>query len=96
MEEHIVSYADKRATQRVVSLEQRFDRWRGKHPEYAEGLDRAFAMARRLEAELCTTIGIAPTGVERLRWVSDAMARAEAQGSLTESLTDPRASRPVS
>lgn len=80
IEEHIVVYADKRATQRVVSLEQRFDRWRRKHPEYRAKLDRAYAVADRLEDTLCTAIGIASTDVERLRWVDDAMARAFAAG----------------
>jgi len=80
IEERIVVYADKRATQRVVSLEQRFDRWRRKHPEYRAKLDRAYAVAERLEDTLCTAIGIAPTDVERLRWVDDAMARAFAAG----------------
>lgn len=76
IEERIVTYADKRATQRVVSLEQRFDRWRRKHPEYRLKLDRAYEVAVRLEDVLCTAIGIEPTDVERLRWVDDAMARA--------------------
>lgn len=81
LEERIVNYADKRATQRVVSLEQRFARWRRKHPEYRAKLDRALAMAERLEATLCTSLGIAATDVERLRWVDDAMARAFVGGT---------------
>jgi putative nucleotidyltransferase with HDIG domain len=80
IEERIVTYADKRATQRVVSLDQRFERWYRRHPEYQERLDHALEMARRLEADLCKSIGIAPTDVERLRWVEDAMARAQANG----------------
>jgi len=80
LEERIVTYADKRATQRVVSLEQRFDRWRRKHPEYRIQLDRAFAVAQLLESTLCSAIGIRATDVERLRWVDDAMARAFADG----------------
>jgi putative nucleotidyltransferase with HDIG domain len=82
IEERIVTYADKRATQRVVSLEQRFDRWRTRHPEYAAKLDRAYAVAQQLESGLCATIGIEPTQVERLRWVDDAMARAAAAGAI--------------
>jgi len=82
IEERMVVYADKRATGRVVSLEQRFDRWQRKHPEYADQLDRAYATACRLETVLCETISIEPTEVERLRWVDDAMARAFANGSL--------------
>lgn len=80
IEERIVTYADKRATQRVVSLEQRFDRWQRKHPEYRGRLDCAYDVARRLEATLCTAIGIEPTDIERLRWVEDAMTRAFAAG----------------
>ncbi len=84
IEERIVTYADKRATQRVVSLEQRFERWRRKHPEYADQLARALVTACRLETTLCETIGLDPTEVERLRWVDDAIARAMANGSLCE------------
>lgn len=81
IEERIVTYADKRATQRVVSLEQRFDRWFRRHPEYRAKLERAFGVARRLELALCDSIGIAATDVERLRWVDDAMERAFAGGT---------------
>ena len=80
IEERIVTYADKRATQRVVTLERRFDRWRRSHPEYRAKLDRAYAIAQRLEDTLCTAIGIEPGDVERLRWVDDAMSRAFAAG----------------
>jgi hypothetical protein len=91
IEERIVAYADKRATQRVVSLEQRFERWHRKHPRYAERLDQAFEMARRLEAAICGAAGILPTEVERLRWVDDAMARAQANGTLPERPADDHA-----
>ncbi len=80
LEERIVVYADKRATQRVVSLEQRFDRWSRRHPEYRTKLERAHAVAERLEHSLCTAIGIEPTDVERLRWVADAMRRTFSDG----------------
>ena len=76
LEDRIVCYADKRATQRVVSLEQRFGRWQRKHPEYADRLSETLLMARRLEAGLCATVGVRPEAVERLRWVDDAMSRA--------------------
>lgn len=91
IEERIVTYADKRATQRVVSLDQRFERWRRRHPEYAGGLARACAMALQLEVGLCDAIGIAPTEVERLRWVDAATARAEANGKLAPRVADPSA-----
>jgi putative nucleotidyltransferase with HDIG domain len=80
IEDRIVCYADKRATQRVVSLEQRFGRWQRKHPEYADRLAETLILARHLEAELCGAIGIRPEAVERLRWVDDAMARVGMSG----------------
>jgi putative nucleotidyltransferase with HDIG domain len=80
IEERIVTYADKRATQRVVSLRQRFDRWARRHPEDRAQLERAYAVAEHLEDTLCAAIGIQPTDVERLRWVDEAMTRALATG----------------
>lgn len=82
LEERVVAYADKRATQRVVSLTQRFERWTRKHPAYARRLARAEAHARRLEEGICLAAGITPDAVERLRWVDDAIARCRAAGTL--------------
>jgi putative nucleotidyltransferase with HDIG domain len=82
LEERIVAYADKRATQRVVSLDQRFARWRDKHPDHAAALENAQRIAERLEELLCTAIGISPEDVERLSWVEEALAHAEANGAL--------------
>jgi putative nucleotidyltransferase with HDIG domain len=82
IEERIVTYADKRATQRVVSLDQRFERWQRKHPEYAERLDHALQVARRLETGICEAIGVRANEIERLCWVEGAMARAQANGTL--------------
>lgn len=84
LEDRLVAYADKRATQRVVSLDQRFARWARKHPRHASGLARARVRAGELEAGICRSLGIAATDVERLRWVDDAIARAHAQGALPE------------
>jgi putative nucleotidyltransferase with HDIG domain len=95
LEERIVTYADKRATQRVVSLEQRFDRWRDRHPEFRAKLDHAYATAQRLEATLCADIGIEPTDVERLRWVDEAMSRAFSNGG-PGTLPDPVDGLPAS
>ena len=75
-EERIVAYADKRAIQRLVSLDQRFARWERRHPDYGERLTIARRRAERLERDICEAAGIAPTQVRRLRWVRDAMARA--------------------
>jgi hypothetical protein len=82
LEERIVAYADKRATQRVVSLDQRFERWRRKHPRYRQRLAEALAMARALEATVCAAAAVRADEVERLRWVDDAIARARANGVL--------------
>jgi putative nucleotidyltransferase with HDIG domain len=82
LEERIVCYADKRATQRLISLDQRFERWRRRHPEYVEQLDRTLARARRLETRLCEQLAIRPDEVERVRWVEPARDRAEANGRL--------------
>jgi hypothetical protein len=94
LEERIVSYADKRATQRVVSMEHRFERWRRRHPEHVEQLERAFAQARRMEVTICELIVIRPDEVERLRWVEQAMDRAEANGRLALPAEGEPASRP--
>jgi putative nucleotidyltransferase with HDIG domain len=78
LEDRIVCYADKRATQRVVSLDQRFARWERRHPEYADRLRATLVLARQLEADICAALRIRPEDVERLPWVADAMSRARA------------------
>ena len=92
LEERIVAYADKRATQRVVSLDQRFARWCRKHPDYADRLHDALLQARRLEEGVCAAAGVAATQVERLRWVDEARARAFAAGALAARSTERAAS----
>ena len=83
LEQRIVAYADKRAMQRVVSLDQRFARWVQRHPGQTGHLAQARAMARRLEEELCGLAGITPGRVVRLRWVEDAARRAQAMATPT-------------
>lgn len=82
IEEHIVTYADKRATQRVVSLDQRFERWQRKHPEYSARLASARTVAIELETRLCAQLAITPGQVERLRWVDEALSRATEAGTI--------------
>jgi putative nucleotidyltransferase with HDIG domain len=78
LEERVVAYADKRATQDVVSLDQRFDEWEAHHPEHLASLRASRERARRLELEVCTVAGIEPRQVERLAWVEAVMpARVE-------------------
>jgi putative nucleotidyltransferase with HDIG domain len=89
LEERIVCYADKRATRRVVSLEQRFERWRRRHPEYGDRLTTALELARSLESDLCATLGIRPEAVERLAWVAQARARSSPPGPVVEAVGAP-------
>jgi len=77
-EERIVAYADKRAGQRLVSMEERFATWQRRHPKLWDG--RAGTLVRqraaRLEADVCRAAAIEPASVRRLRWTSAALGRA--------------------
>ena len=85
-EERIVAYADKRASQRLESLDARFARWRDRHPPRvvdgrASGWDEATyrairTRAGRLEADVCRAAGVTPDEVRRLRWTGAALAAA--------------------
>jgi HD domain-containing protein len=86
-EERIVAYADKRAGQRLESMDARFASWRQRYPSSAPGHDGAwddatFAAVRRraghLEGDVCRAAGIAPGEVRRLGW-TDAALRAVRQ-----------------
>lgn len=73
LEERVVAYADKRATQDVVTLDERFHRWAERHPERAASIQVARGRAQLLEREVCAAAGLAPTEVQRVPWVRDAM-----------------------
>lgn len=89
-EERIVAYADRRAAQRLVSMEARFASWRRRYPRVALGdgqdarqagwddpaLDAVWARALRMEADVCRAAGIAPSEVRRLRWTGAALRAA--------------------
>jgi hypothetical protein len=75
-EERLVAYADKRAVQRVGSIDRRFDRWLREHPELEPELRLARARAELLEQEVCGAAGIEPDQVRRLRWVKSALTQA--------------------
>jgi putative nucleotidyltransferase with HDIG domain len=79
-EERIVAYADKRAGQRLVSMEARFASWSKRYPR---GWDEATAAkvrarATRLEADVCRAAGVRPDEVRRLAWTGPALRRARA------------------
>lgn len=75
-EERIVAYADKRAGQRLESMDARFASWRRRYPDtWDEPAWRAVrAHAERLEADVCRAAGVRPTAVGRLRWTGRALA----------------------
>jgi hypothetical protein len=78
LEIRIVAYADKRAGQRLESMDARFRSWQRRYPDGWEPAlrvrvrDRAQALERRLLDEL----GVASRDVRRLPWVRRAMAAA--------------------
>jgi hypothetical protein len=85
-EERIVAYADKRAGQRLESMDARFASWRRRYPPAAtvsgaEAWDAAAYVAvrkraDRLEADVCRAAGVAPDEVRRLRWTGLALRAA--------------------
>jgi putative nucleotidyltransferase with HDIG domain len=71
----IVTYADKRARQDVLSLTERFSRWRERYPDSPD-LNEAEARAHLLEREICALAGIKPPDVGTRAWVAEAMRAA--------------------
>jgi HD superfamily phosphodiesterase len=62
----LVSYADKRATQDLVPMSERFAKWQQNHPERADEIARGQVLAERLEREVCAAAGVMPAEVQRL------------------------------
>ena len=85
-EERVVAYADKRAGQRLESMDARFESWRRRYTEPAtdgrqparedEAWRAVRARADRLEADVCRAAGIAPWQVRRLAWTGEALRAA--------------------
>ena len=75
VEERVVAYADKRATQDLVSLDDRFRRWLERHGE-TEVMATIRERADKLEAEVCVAAGIEPAAVARTRWAEEALRAA--------------------
>jgi len=76
LEERIVAYADKRAAQRLGTVDARFRRWFARHPEHADGLRLARGRAAELERDVCDAAGTDPEDVRRLPWVARAFRAA--------------------
>jgi hypothetical protein len=91
LEERIVAYADKRAGQRLESMDARFASWRRRYREPATdgpGASRedaawraVRARADRLEADVCRAAGVAPAEVRRLAWTGNALRTARLAAS---------------
>jgi hypothetical protein len=77
-EERVVAYADKRARQRIVSMDERFATWERRHPGTWDAATRRAVRSRadRLETEVCHAAGITPEEVRRLRWTGPALRAA--------------------
>jgi putative nucleotidyltransferase with HDIG domain len=79
----LVAYADKRAGQRLASMDARFASWRRRYPRVRLGrrtegwdddtLQAVRARASRLERRVCERAGVAPVEVRRLRWTAGAI-----------------------
>jgi hypothetical protein len=79
-EERIVAYADKRAGQRLESMEARFASWARRYPDTWDPSTwhAVRARAARLEADVCRAADVAPDGVRRLAWTRQALRAAAA------------------
>ena len=80
IEARIVAYADKRAGQRLETMDERFASWARRYPG---GWDddvaaRVRARAGDLERGVCAAAGVTPAGVRRLRWSRRALRGAAA------------------
>lgn len=82
-EERIVAYADKRAGQRLESMDDRFASWRRRYPDtWDETVWRAVrARAARLESDVCRASGVAPEVVARLAWTGRALRDARGRAA---------------
>jgi hypothetical protein len=83
----IVSYADKRAGQRLESMTQRFASWEHRYPPAlrsgrprgswtADTVEQVWHRAEELESRVCELSGIRPDEVRRLEWTGRAIAAA--------------------
>lgn len=67
VEERVVAYADKRARQDLVSMDERFQHWVDRHGD-SDAMHAARERGDRLEDEVCAAAGVSPDQVERERW----------------------------
>jgi hypothetical protein len=65
--ERIVYYADRRAGQRVLSLEDRVDEQLARHPDLAQLRDADIAMAKAIERDVFDGIALRPEDLDPVR-----------------------------
>jgi putative nucleotidyltransferase with HDIG domain len=97
-EERIVAYADRRAEQRMVSMDARFESWRRRYPRVSvDGREASWdeaelravrARADRLEADVCRAARVAPGDVRRLAWTGPALRTARDMARTTDDTDD--------
>jgi hypothetical protein len=77
-EERVVAYADKRAGQRLESMDARFASWHRRYPGTWDASTWRLVRGRadRLEADICRAAAILPAQVRRLAWTGDALRAA--------------------
>jgi HD domain len=82
-EERVVAYADKRAGQRLESMDARFASWSRRYPGTwdAHTWRAVRSRAGHLEADVCRAAGIEPAGVRRLGWTDAALRAARRHGA---------------
>jgi HD superfamily phosphodiesterase len=73
-EERIVAYADKRAGQRLETMDARFASWARRYP--TSDMRAVRPRADRLEADVCRAAGVSPAEVRRLAWTGAALQAA--------------------
>jgi hypothetical protein len=83
VEDRIVAYADKRAGQRLESMDRRFGAWARRYPPDAAtpgwgpaAVKAIRGRAARLERDVCALAGVLPEDVRRLAWTGRALRRA--------------------
>jgi hypothetical protein len=66
----IVAYADKRAGQKLESMDDRFASWSRRYPDGWDDvvLAKVTDRAQALERAVCAAAGVRPDQVRRLRW----------------------------
>jgi hypothetical protein len=84
----IVSYADKRAGQRLEPMARRFASWSRRYPPAerasrtrgdwtAETVESVRERSEEIERRVCEIAGVSPAQVRRLRWTSREIAAAD-------------------